>query len=129
MKLLLKVLLTSIPMCFFSEQTFALRCGHKIVDVGDSKSKVYIRCGDPAFVETRERSFPRNCIDSGYNNDFGGNPYYNRGKHNKNTPYFPICHYETIEVWTYNFGSHKFMRELLFREGVLIKINLLEYGY
>ncbi len=128
MKLIFKVLLASIPIWIFPTHVLALRCGHRIVDIGDSKPKVYIRCGDPAFVETRERRFPNNCGDRGYINDFGGN-YYNRSKHDKNVLFPPICHVEIIEVWTYNFGSHKFMRELLFREGILFKINLLEYGY
>ena len=55
MKLALKKLLVIIPLVVFSGQVFALKCGHKLVGKGDGKAKVYTRCGDPDFSETRER--------------------------------------------------------------------------
>jgi hypothetical protein len=106
----MKILFLFIPLMLVSVQCHALRCGNKIVNSGDSKYKILARCGEPDFVETREKFHPPGC------NGYGATG-------------FPICHVEFIEVWTYNFGPHKFIKELVFRDGVLKDINNLEYGY
>ena len=33
-----------------------------------------------------------------------------------------------VELWTYDFGPHRFMRELRFENGVLASIRTLSYG-
>lgn len=117
MKTMLKTLMFVIAMITFPGQVFALKCGHRLVDIGDGKVKVILRCGEPDFRETRERGNLRNCIESGYVNDDGSR----QGNQN--------CHVQIIDVWTYNFGPRKFMKELVFVDGVLENINMLEYGY
>ncbi len=119
MKPALKKLIISISLVIFSGQVFALRCGHRLVDVGDRKAKVYLRCGDPDFRENRERYIPRNCNDGGYVDDYGYVDSYRQQN----------CRVEIIDVWTYNLGTRKFMRELVFVNGVLKEINSLGYGY
>ena len=64
MKSALKTLIIIIPLLIFSGQTFALRCGHRIVDVGDGKAKIFLRCGAPDFSEARERRVPKNCVET-----------------------------------------------------------------
>ncbi len=110
-------LLVLISLLLCSVQSHALRCGTKIINTGDSKYKILARCGEPDFVETREKYYPPGCNQYGY--------YNNRYDSTR----FPICHVEFIEVWTYNFGPRKFIKELVFRDGVLKEINNLEYGY
>ncbi len=116
----------------FSEQTLALRCGNKLVDIGDHKLTVLSLCGEPEYREIREIRFPVHCIDKRYYND--ENQYYrNIYKYNDNYPLnlsnHTICQYRTVDVWIYNFGSRKFMRELLFYKGIIKEINTLGYGY
>jgi hypothetical protein len=106
----------------FSGQALALRCGSRLVDVGDRKAKILTRCGEPDFSETRERQIPANCADSGYYQDEYG---YINDRYNS----YQSCRIEIVDVWTYNFGRRKFIKELIFVDGVLNKINNLEYGY
>lgn len=125
--MIIKKFMILLILSIFSGQVLALRCGKRFVDIGVGKAKVISRCGEPLFVEQRERRFPPNCVDNRsndyqyYNNDYG---YNNQG----NSMYPPICNIEIIDVWTYNFGPRKFMRELIFRDGVLRKIVILDYG-
>ncbi len=112
-----KFLFLLFSLMLFSTSSHAIRCGNKIINTGDTKYKILARCGEPDFVETREKYYPPGC--NGYN-------YYDN---RYGTTRFPICHVELIEVWTYNFGPHKFIKELVFRDGKLKEINNLEYGY
>ena len=114
-----------------SEQSLALRCGHKLIDEGFSKLKVLSLCGEPDFQEIREILYPSYCRDRSYYHS----PYYSRryrkynDSYRRYTPNYTVCHYRTSEVWVYNFGPRKFMRELVFRKGVVKEINTLEYGF
>ena len=78
-----------------------LRCGSKLVGVGDSKAKVFIICKKPDFTEKFSKTI----------------------KTNSNTTV-------TVEweIWTYNFGPSRFMQEVTFENGKLIKIKELGYG-
>lgn len=123
---------------FISEQSYALRCGNRLVDVGDPKPKVIYLCGEPAFKEMREVRYPSYCNDGDYRYDnhrydshydrrrYGQYNYnYRRYNYNNNV----ICQYRTVDAWIYNFGPRKFMIELIFRRGVVKEVNTLEYGY
>lgn len=113
----------------FSDQALALRCGRRIVDIGDKKPKVLSRCGEPMYMETRERKFPSHCIDRGMSiNEYYDINGYNRYQNQRGYDYPPICNVEIIDVWTYNFGPRKLMRELFFRDGILKKIDTIGYG-
>ncbi len=93
-------ILSVILFLIISGQVHALRCGTKLIQIGDRKHEVIKYCGEPTFIDYFQRSAP----------------FY---------PYY----YQIIDVWTYNFGSSKFMQELYFENGRLIKINELDYGY
>ena len=107
-KLALVVFLTSL---FAFDSAFAMRCNHKIIRVGDRKFEVLHICGEPDYVEVR---------------------YLNEGTRLRNpNRTLEISRLEeiVIEEWTYNFGSTKLMRLLLFENGVLKKIRSMGYGY
>lgn len=80
----------------------ALRCGNKLVNVGDRKHKVLHVCGEPLYRD----AYDRPVAVYGYSH-----------------------HYRSVDVWTYNFGKKRFMRELIFEDGILRRINELDYGY
>ena len=89
----------------------ALRCGRQLVQVGDHKTDVLEKCGEPESADTR----------------FGV-----RGSRLRH-PYgaLQIEEFEEvlIEEWVYNFGPRKFKQFLQFEDGVLKKIDNLSYGH
>ena len=89
-----------------------MRCGSKLVTTGDPRAKVRQFCGEPTDVQTR--SILRRPTF-----DFGGRIYsYGDG-------YVEV----PIEIWTYNFGPYKLMREIRFVDGRVEDIETLGYGY
>lgn len=133
MKHLIKIL-SLLVLMFISQQVLALRCGNKLVGIGDHKPKVISICGEPDFTEFREIRFPSHCVDRGLYDD--ESYYYHRkyeyeynNNYHRRIANYASCQYLTVEVWIYNFGPRKFMRELVFRRGVVKEINTLSYGY
>jgi Protein of unknown function (DUF2845) len=99
----MKKLILAICCCLLAtEQAFALKCGNKIIRIGDRMHRVQRLCGDPVFTDAYDRPF----LQYGY--------------------LYGATH---IDIWTYNFGSSRFMQELVFENGVLRYINQLDYGY
>jgi hypothetical protein len=97
-----------------------LRCGSRLVSLGDGKDKVRALCGEPsdvAFVGTiGRRSFPT----------YPGSPNYGTYDYGY---YGPAWVELPVEVWTYNFGSHKLLRKLRFVGDDLAEIRTDGYGY
>ena len=103
-------LILALLLAFVTADTFALRCGHKVVSVGDHKYDVLKKCGEPEYIDQRTELVA------------------NRLRH----PYatLEIEQYEqiVIEEWIYNFGRTKFKQLLLFENGILKAIRSLDYG-
>ncbi len=103
-------LLIFLSILLFSNPGFALRCGNKLVDIGDYKYDVYEKCGAPESVETHSEvvvntfSFPRRTIDQEYYKEI------------------------QVEIWIYNFGSLRFKQLLRFENGVLADMKTLGKG-
>jgi hypothetical protein len=91
-----------------------MRCGTRIVSVGDGKDRVRSLCGEPtsvAFVGTiGRRSYP----------DYDPYDYSYVG---------PAWVELPVEVWTYNFGSTKLLRKLRFVGDELVEIRTDGHGY
>jgi hypothetical protein len=87
----------------------SMRCGSKLMTDGDPTNKVLAYCGEPASIDRREILRPY---------------YFYRGS-------LPIAgSYEiSVEIWTYNFGSHRLMYRLRFEDGLLVDVDTLEHGY
>ena len=100
-------------ICLFliAGNALAFRCGHRLVQTGDYKWDVLEKCGPPEWKD--ERIALRGT----------------RLRH----PYGALeeDRYEEvlIEEWIYNFGPRKFKQFLQFENGVLIKIQNLDYGH
>ncbi|OAI09527.1 hypothetical protein A1353_04250 [Methylomonas methanica] len=107
----IKGVLLTLGMLAFAGDAFALRCGHKLVQVGDYKSEVLEKCGEPDSVEQR-----RAIRGSRLRHPYGA---------------LEIDQFEEvlIEEWIYNFGPRKFQQLLEFEDGELKKIRNLSYGY
>ena len=96
-----------------------LRCGSKIITVGNYKYDVLRRCGEPAHVETWE--------EVRFKRDFGSGLFGEE----KILHLRPLLVEElvTIEEWEYNLGPNTFIRYLRFENGRLTRINDGDYGY
>lgn len=87
----------------------SMRCGSKLMTDGDPTDKVLAYCGEPTSVERREILRPY---------------YFYRGS-------LPIygSHEVSVELWTYNFGSHRLMYRVKFEDGLLVDVDTLSHGY
>ena len=106
----------------FSTQVHAigLRCGNRLITVGDTKSKVISECGVPDYKEEWE--------EERIMRDFHSSIYYRDGDEWGREP-FLIKTLVKIEEWYYNFGRTRLIHCLRFRNGKLIKITTGERGY
>jgi len=83
----------------------AWRCGSRLVEVGDAKASVFLKCGEPGWRERsqEERLVKREGIMEGTSFDH--------------------------ETWIYNSGPSEFMRYLYFENGELVRIATGERGF
>lgn len=89
----------------------ALRCGRKLIQIGDYKSEVLDKCGEPDSIEER-----RAIRGTRLRHPYGA---------------LELDRFDEvlIEEWVYNFGPRKFQQLLEFEDGELKKIRNLDYGY
>lgn len=97
-----------------------LRCGTRIITVGDTKSKVFTLCGVPDYTEEwEEKRIMRDFRHEPYSKDD-----YQWGK----DPFLVETQIK-FEKWHYNFGPTRLIHYLKFRNGKLVKIAIGERGY
>jgi hypothetical protein len=94
-----------IFLIFMTTEAFALRCGNKLVDVGDRKIEVLEKCGKPVFVENWQEEV-----------------IVYRGRLERQIRRISST---DIEEWTYNFGANRFLYFLRFVNG---RLNRIEEG-
>ena len=94
----------------FSMPAQALRCGQRLISVGDHESKLLRYCGEPHSVDSRQAS--RMYVD---------------GVSGRFIPGF--FEYVLVEEWTYNFGPRKLMRRIRIEDGLVAEIRELGYGF
>lgn len=80
-------------------------CSEQVVSVGDSKTDVLARCGEPSLKDSHVEEI-REKLDGTEHKTF-----------------------VTIEEWTYNLGPTRFVRILTFRNSTLANIKTGKYGY
>jgi hypothetical protein len=123
MKLKLIYFLTILALVLgFSSQGFAvgLRCGTRLITVGDTKPEVIARCGAPDYTEKWEderimRDF-RHSFNYENFDQWGREPFLVK---------VPVKY----ERWYYNFGPTQLIYYLKFRNGKLVRITTGNRGY
>jgi hypothetical protein len=90
----------------------AMRCGSKLIREGDNRALVRDFCGEPSDIQTR--SILRRPV---FNNN------------GRRTVVGDGLVEIPIEIWTFNFGPSKLMREVRFVDGRVEEITTLGYGY
>jgi hypothetical protein len=83
-----------------------LRCGNRLVNVGDRIDEVFRRCGEPTF-----RTFSIESVSV------------------ETAPGLFVTRQVQVETWTMNRGPRSFLRYLTFRDGRLVRIDEGAYGY
>jgi uncharacterized protein DUF2845 len=91
----------------------SMRCGTRLVYQGDVKGKVRALCGEPSDITVTS---------------IAHGPGYMRYPHDY-AYYGPVWLETPIEVWTYNFGSSRLLRQLRFVGDELVDIRTNGYGY
>jgi hypothetical protein len=81
-------------------------CGGRVISVGDVKSEVLAKCGEPAVKDSRQEELREKSGEDREHRVF-----------------------VTIEEWTYDFGPNRFMRIITFRNGTVSDIRTGGYGY
>jgi NADPH-dependent 2,4-dienoyl-CoA reductase/sulfur reductase-like enzyme len=89
----------------------ALDCHGRLVVIGASPWEVKERCGEPSAIEDGVKHLPQRAYD----------PV------SQATVYILVPVQQSI--WTYNFGSTRFLYYLTFQEGKLIDITTGDYGH
>ncbi|MET0224927.1 MAG: DUF2845 domain-containing protein [Dokdonella sp.] len=99
------LLLLVLMMVLASSSAFAMRCGNLLVDAGAQDFQVRERCGDPFWTD---RYTSVDVIGA----------------------YGPLEEQRSVQfdVWYYNFGPRQLMRQMIFRDGVLLREETLGYG-
>lgn len=128
-----KIITFALPMIlaiffFANGHAASLRCGVRLITVGDVKARVLAECGEPDQVEVweEERVYKFRDHPSYYgvyeNYEYSGRDY-EYGK-----PY-RIRRLVIVEEWTYNHGPGRFMDHLRLENGVVRHIQSGDYGY
>jgi hypothetical protein len=91
----------------------AMECGNRLITQGDSLAKVASLCGNPTQVD--RKSIVRQASAGWVNGQWVAST---------------AAQVEIpVEVWLYNLGPDKLMRQIRFEDGRVVKIETLDYGY
>jgi hypothetical protein len=111
-----------------NSQASSLRCGVRLITIGDYKARVLAECGDPDHVEVWEEErvykFRRHPGYYGIYDDFE----YSDRRFGHEKPY-RIRKFVLVEEWTYNHGPGRFMDHLRLENGVVQHIRSGDYGF
>lgn len=99
----------NLPSTSFAD---SLRCKTKLVQIGDTKSEILDKCGDPVMTDNFCQSIAANTPPQGV--QIGDNNVQNN---------ITIATCENIDIWTYSPGKGKFITHLYFARGQLQSIR------
>ena len=108
-----------------ADPVFAMRCGNRVIGIGDHQIKVRSMCGEPAMERARtiyRAGIPRrySLFTDQYNSSLSDRELL---VHNRSVVEVPV------QTWIYNFGPRRLMREVVFENDRIIEIRVLGYGY
>ena len=124
----LRVLLTTlaaVAVMPVASAADSMRCGNRLVSDGDPKVKVAELCGQPTHSEQRtvyRSGVPRQRLRT---DGLAIQSVSERELliHNRSVVQVQV------DVWVYNLGRTKLMREVIFEEGRVVEVNTLGRGY
>ncbi len=103
----------------------SMRCGNRVVSDGDPKVKVAELCGKPTSTETRtvyRSGVPR--LQLSVEDDA------TRAGSSDELLIHDRSHVEVeVDVWVYNRGRSRLLREVVFENNRVVEVNVLGRGY
>jgi len=103
----------------------SMRCGNRVVAEGDPKVKVAELCGKPTSTETRtvyRSGIPRQ--------QFSIDAASTQSVSQRELLIHDRSHVEVeVDVWVYNRGRSRLLREVVFENSRVIEVNVLGRGY
>ena len=128
-KRIASILMIILPLlAVTSSEASSLRCGVRLITVGDYKARVLAECGEPDHVEAWEEervyNFRHHPAYYGIYEDFE----YSDRRYGDEKPY-RIRKFVLVEEWTYNHGPGRFMDHVRLENGVVQDIRSGKYGY
>ena len=128
-KLIVSILSITISLfALTSSQASSLRCGVRLITVGDFKARVLAECGEPDHVEVWEEErvykYRHHPAYYGIFEDFE----YSDRPYGYERPY-RIRKFVLVEEWTYNHGPGRFMDHLRLENGIVQHIKSGDYGF
>jgi len=112
-------------------QADTMRCDRNLISRGDHQGEVLASCGEPV-ISTRKTIYRSGIPRSRLRSLSLAHNFYSGYSELSNDEL--LIHYRSVvevpvETWTYNFGPHYFMREVIFTDGRVSRINTLGYGH
>ena len=92
----------------FASAPGSMFCDGGLISTGDTAGEVIAKCGQPAYTTQREE---KRVTDVGRQ---GGDT---------------IVTIVVIDDWMYNFGPNRFQYRLILENGIVRRIESLDYGY
>lgn len=127
-QLVLVIMFVTLGLTTISAHAASLRCGVRLITVGDYKARVLAECGEPDHVQVWEeeriygfRHHPR------YYGVYDNYEYVGPNERS-GTPY-RIRKLVIVEEWTYNHGPTRFLDHLRLENGIVRSIASGDYGY
>ena len=109
-------------------QASSLRCGVRLITVGDYKARVLAECGEPDHIEVWEEERVYNFRHHPGTYGIYENYEYSDRNYNTGEPY-RISKLVFVEQWTYNHGPGRFMDHLRLENGIVQHIKSGDYGF
>lgn len=125
MKMRIPVKSTAILVASVASASESMRCGNRVVSDGDPKAKVAELCGQPTHTERRtvyRSGLPRQRIevDDTTTQSVSDTELLIHDR--------SLVEVE-VDVWLYNRGRSRLMREVVFHDNRVVEVNVLGRGY
>jgi hypothetical protein len=103
----------------------SMRCSNRVVAAGDPKAKVADLCGKA--TQTERRTVYRSGLPR---RELGVEGETSRSISDRELLIHDRSLVEVeVDVWLYNRGRSRLMREVVFHDGRVVEINVLGHGY
>jgi hypothetical protein len=99
----------------------AMRCGSRLISVGDPADKLLTHCGSPTSVDEWEE-------ERVYHFATPPTPDLHRTFEHHGKGY-RVRKFVKVELWTYNNGPSRFIEYVRIENGRVLKIETGKYGY
>lgn len=99
----------------------SMRCGSRLMFVGDPADKLLTECGSPTSVDEWEEERIYHFKTPPPPDQYRSFEHYEKG--------YRVRKFVKVELWTYNNGPNRFIEYVRIENGRIIKFETGKYGY